>query len=422
MRRAVFAVRCAVCVVALLCVSVVFCNSLVAQETKSGKGDGSLRNASICYVGTYTNTSAKSQGIYLFKLQGSQQQEVSQNVMLAPLGLAAETENPSYLVIDAKRPLLFCVNETSNFGGKPAGAVSSFSIDRDTGKLTLINQQSSLGTDPCHLTLDQTGKFLLAANYSSGSVVVIPVDENGKLGEKTDFVQHTGSGVNKQRQEGPHAHCVTMSPDNKFAFVCDLGIDKVMIYKFDAKNGKLTPNDPASVSLKSGAGPRHMTFRPDGKFAYVINELDSTVTAYAYDPAKGSLKEIQTIGTLPGYYDGPNTTAEVTVHPSGKYLYASNRGHNSVTLFGIDPADGTLTYVEDQNTGGKTPRHFGIEPGAKHLAFANQDTNTLLLCRIDATNGRLKPSGVFSDCPAPVCVLFVAPPNKSAEATGPTAD
>jgi 6-phosphogluconolactonase len=291
------------------------------------------------------------------------------------------------------------------------GAVSSFSIAGD-GKLKPINQTSSGGSGPCHLVLDKSGKNLLVANYGSGSVAVIPVAADGKLGEATCVIQHHGKSVNPQRQEGPHAHCVTLSPDNRFAFVCDLGLDQVLVYGFDANAGTLTPAEPAFVALKPGAGPRHMVFRPDGKFAYVVNELDSTITSFAYDATAGALKELETVTTLPGYYDGPNTAAEIAVHPSGKFLYTSNRGNESVVLFTIDRETGKLTWIEEQNTGGKTPRHFGIEPAAKHMAIANQDSDTLLASRIDKDNGRLKPSGVFATCPSPTCAVFLPPTGK----------
>lgn len=363
-------------------------------------------NATLVYAGTYTR--GKSKGIYLFRLQ-TDNLEVSQNITLVPLGLAAETQNPSFLELDLKRRLLFCVNEVDQFEGKPTGAVSAFSIDRATGKLTLLNQRPSMGTGPCHLALDSTGRNLLVANYGSGSVAVLPVAADGKLGEPSDVVQHTGTGVPPSRQRGPHAHCITMDTANKFVFVCDLGLDKVMTYRLDAQQGKLSPHDPAFTALKPGSGPRHMVFRPDGKFAYVINETSSTMTAFAYDAQAGALKELQTISTLPGYYEGRNSCAEVGIHPSGKYLYASNRGNNTVVLFGVDAANGTLEYIEEQGTGGKTPRHFGIEPSAKHLVIANQDSDTLLACRIDSGNGRLKPSGVFAEAPTPVCAKFLPP-------------
>jgi 6-phosphogluconolactonase len=360
----------------------------------------------LVYVGTYTGP--KSKGIYAFRLQ-TQNEEVSQNILLVPMGLVAESSNPAFLAIDPKRRLLFAINENGTFEGKPTGSVSSFAIDPATGKLTPINQRSSMGSGPCHLVLDDAGRHVLIANYSGGSVAVLPVGADGKLGEPTAFVQHTGKSINPARQEAPHAHCVTLDAANKFAFVSDLGLDQVRIYRYDAERGTLTPNDPAFVALKPGAGPRHMAFRPDGKFAYVLNELDSTLTAFAYDASAGRLTEIETQSTLPPYFDGKNSTAEVAITPNGKFLYASNRGHNSVVLFEIDKAKGTLRYVEDQGTGGKTPRHFGVQPSAKHMVIANQDSDTLLVCRIDPDNGRLKPSGVFAEAPSPVCSVFLPP-------------
>ena len=365
-------------------------------------------NETLAYVGTYTRGRSPGRGIYLFRLQ-TENLEVSQNITLVPLGLAVETPNPSFIDLDVRRRLLFAVNEIDEFDDRPTGAVSAFSIDRTSGTLTLLNQRPSMGTGPCHLVLDKGNRNVLVANYGSGSVAVLPVGSDGRLGAATAAVQHSGKSIHPDRQKGPHAHCMTLDPANRFAFACDLGLDKVLSYRFDARQGKLTPNDPAFVSTRPGAGPRHMIFRPDGRFAYVVNELSSTVTAYAYDSNTGGLKDAQTVTTLPEYFDGANTGAEVGVHPSGRYLYVSNRGHNSVVLFAIDPQRGTLTYIEEQGTGGSTPRHFGIEPSAKHLAIANQDSNTVLVCRIDAGNGRLKPSGVFASVPSPVCVKFLPP-------------
>ncbi len=364
------------------------------------KSTSNPASVTLVYAGTYTGP--KSKGIYYFRLQ-TENPEVSQNITLVPLGLAAESENPSFLELDLKRRLLFAVNEIG------AGAVSAFSIDPGTGKLTLLNQRPSMGSGPCHLVLDKKSRWLLVANYGSGSVAVLPVGADGRLGEATSFMQHTGQGIDPKRQRGPHAHCVTLDPANRFAFVCDLGLDKVMTYRFEARHGKLTPGEPAFTTIKAGAGPRHMVFRPDGRFAYVLNELNSTLNAFSYDAKTGGLTEMQTISTLPGYYDGPNSGAEVGIHPSGKFLYASNRGNNTVVLFGIDAKKGTLTYIEEQGTGGKTPRHFGIEPTAKHMAIGNQDSDTVLACLIDAGNGRLKPSGVFVACPSPVCLKFLPP-------------
>ncbi len=381
-----------------------------AQTADSSPADTELANETLAYVGTYTG--GKSRGIYLFRLE-TQNPEGSQNDLLVPLGLAAETPSPAFLEIDAKRGLVFAVNETNEFNGQPTGGVSAFSVDPATGKLKLLNQQSSMGTGPCHLILDRTGRHVFVANYGSGSVAVLPVSSDGRLGEATDVVQHEGKSVNPQRQEGPHAHCVTLDPANRFLFVCDLGLDKVMIYKYDAQNGKLAPNEPAFAAVAPGAGPRHMVFRPDGRFAYVVNELNSTVTAFAYDANAGALKELQTVSTLPESFDGQNTCAEIGIHPSGKYVYASNRGHDSVALFAVDHEKGTLSYIEAQSTGGKTPRHFGIQPSGARLAIANQNSDTLLLCRIDEGNGRLKPSGVFAEAPTPSCIQFL-PPAESA--------
>jgi 6-phosphogluconolactonase len=375
-----------------------------AQTDATTKNDGDLMDETLVYVGTYTGEESK--GIYLYKLQ-TENLEVSQNVTLVPLGLAAETRSPSFLAIEPMRRLLFAVGEVDDFNGKRTGGVSAFSIDPATGKLKLINQQPSMGTGPCHLLLDNEGRNVLVANYGSGSVAVLPVAADGRLGEASDVEQHAGKSINPQRQEGPHAHCVTLDPAGRYVFVCDLGLDKVMIYRFDSEKGKLTPNEPAFAAVKPGAGPRHMAFRPDGRFAYVINELDSTVTAFAYDAASGGLREVQTVSTLPPHFDGENTTAEIAVHPNGKYLYGSNRGHESVVLFAIDEDAGTLKYVEDQDTGGRTPRHFELDRAGKHLIIANQATDTLLVCRIDGASGRLKPSGVFVEAPTPVCVKFL---------------
>ncbi len=365
-------------------------------------------DATLVYVGTYTAPQGRGKGIYLFRLQ-TENLEVSQNITLVPLGIAAETSSPSFIALDPKRRLLFAVNETDTFDGQRTGAVSAFSIDAATGMLTLLNQQSSKGTGPCHLVLDAENRHVLVANYGSGSVAVLPVGADGRLGAATDVVQHAGKSVHPGRQTGPHAHCVTMDPGNRFAFVCDLGLDKILTYRYDAQRGTLRPGDPPFTPVKPGAGPRHMVFRPDARFAYVVNELTSTITALTYDRAAGSLKELHTVSTVPEHFDGANSGAEIDVHPTGKYLYVSNRGHNSVVLFSIDPAKGTLTYIEEQGTGGRTPRHFGIEPSAQHLAIANQNSDTVLACRIDAGNGRLKPSGVFASAPSPVCVKFLPP-------------
>lgn len=394
----------------LLAIASVVPSALGVDANQSSPRSGSVAGDTLAYVGTYTG--AKSKGIYLFRLE-TKNSDASQNGALVPLGLAVEASNPAFLAVDPQRRLVFAVNEMSRSAGRPSGAVSAYSVDPQTGKLTLINQQSSEGMGPCHLALDRNGRNVIVANYGSGSVAVLPVAIDGRLGEASDFVQHEGQSVNPNRQEGPHAHCVTLDPENKFAFVCDLGLDKIMSYRFDPKGGKLTANDPAFAASKPGAGPRHMAFRPDGRFAYVINELNSTVTAYAYDPQRGVLTEVQTVSSLPENFEGANTCAEIDVHPSGKYLYASNRGHDSVALFAIDPSDGKLTFVTAQPTGGKTPRHFGIDPSGEHLAIANQNSDSLLLCRVESGDGRLQPSGALAEAPSPSCIVFLPPVQSS---------
>jgi 6-phosphogluconolactonase len=379
-------------------------HSLRAAPTPVAANAASTSANDLVYVGTYTGP--KSKGIYAFRLQ-TQNEEVSQNVLLVPLGLAAATPNPSFLAVDPKRNLVFAVNELQNFEGQATGAVSAFSADPATGKLTLLNQRPSGGTDPCHLVLDATGQNLLVANYSSGSVSVIRVQADGHLGETTAFIQNHGKGPNPARQESPHAHCVTLDAANRFAFVCDLGLDQVLVYKFDAAAGTLTPASPAFTALPPGSGPRHLVFRPDGKFAYVINELSSTVTTFAYDAATGRLTAQQTVSTLSPDFDGQNTAAEIGITPRGQFLYASNRGQNSIALFSIDPAKGTLDLVEQQFTGGKKPRHFGIPASGKFVVAANQDSDSLLVCRVDSGNGRLQPSGVLAEAPSPVCTVFL---------------
>jgi len=360
-----------------------------------------LSKETLVYVGTYTR--GESKGIYLFRLQAGDAGT------LVPLGLAAETQNPSYLDIDAARGVLFAANEVEEFEGKPTGAVSAYKIDRATGKLTLINQRASMGKGPCHILLDKARRNLLVANYGSGTVTVLPIGTDGTLGEATSVMQHSGSSVNPKRQTGPHAHCTALDPANRYAFACDLGIDKVLAYRFDGKRGTLAPNDPAFTAVKPGAGPRDMAFRPDGRFAYVANELDSTVTALAYDANGGTLKALQTVSTLPPDFQGSNSIAEVAVDPSGKWLYVSNRGHDSVALFEIDQKQGTLRYVDALRSGGRTPRHFGIEPSGKHLIVANQNSNTVLVTRIDPASGRLTPSSVLATVPSPVFVKFLPP-------------
>jgi 6-phosphogluconolactonase len=351
------------------------------------------------YVGTYTGKNSK--GIYRFEMDLA-------DGKLSKRELAAEITSPSFLDVAPNQRFLFAVNEVAEFKDKKTGAVSSFALDPKTGALSFINQQPSGGAGPCHLFVDKEGKHVLAANYAGGSTCVLPIGDDGKLGEATAFVQHKGSSVNKQRQEGPHAHCVTLDAANRFAFTCDLGLDKVLIFKYDAKKGTLTESSPASVSVKAGAGPRHIAFHPNGKFAYVNNELDMTVNTVSYDAEHGAMKVLQSLSTLPKDAKGDNySTAEVEVHPSGKFLYVSNRGHNSIALFAIDEKTGELTAAGHQAKGIKTPRNFAIDPTGTYLIVANQDSDSLIVFRIDPKTGELTAVGSPVEVGAPVCVKMI---------------
>ncbi len=352
------------------------------------------------YLGTYTG--AKSKGIYVCRL------DVNRGRLTAP-ELAAEAENPTFLAVhpslpalySAERPLLYAANEVRK------GLVSAYSVNRETGALRLLNRQSSRGEGPCHLSVDRAGKNVLVANYGGGNIAVLPIDPSGRLGEATAFIQHEGSSVNQQRQEKAHAHWIDTAPDGAFALVCDLGLDKVMIYQFDAAKGSLTSNEPAFATVRPGSGPRHLAFHPNGRFAYVINEMGNTVTALAYDAKRGALEELQTIPTLPAGFTGRSTTAEIEVHPSGRFLYGSNRGHDSIAVFAIDSVTGKLTAVEYPSSGGKAPRHFAVDPTGRWLLAANQDSDNVVLFRIDPQTGRLGATGQSVEVGKPVCVKFI---------------
>jgi 6-phosphogluconolactonase len=355
----------------------------------------------LVYVGTYTGEDTKSKGIYAFRYDAATGQ-------VTPLGLAAETTNPSFVAAHPNGKFLYAVNEVGDYKGPNSGGVSAFSIDRATGKLTFLNELPSRGADPCYITVDRTGKFVLVANYTGGSVIVYPILEDGRLGEASAFVQHTGHGPNAERQEGPHAHSIDLSPDNRFAFVDDLGLDELLVYKFDAAKGSLTPNDQPFAKLDPGAGPRHFALRPDGKFAYVVTEIGRNVTVFSNDASRGTLQRVQTITTLPADFTGRNDNAEIEVHPSGKFVYASNRGHDSIAVFAIDSGKGTLTTIEIASTGGKEPRSFEIDPTGTLLFAANQKSDNIVVLKIDAKTGKLTPTGQVLDIGSPVCVKFVA--------------
>ncbi|MBI1917297.1 MAG: lactonase family protein [Planctomycetes bacterium] len=349
------------------------------------------------YVGTYTD--GKSKGIYLFELD-------LDSGALTSKGVAAEVANPSFLAIHPTHRYLYAVGEMNDFKGKKGGAVSAFAIEGDTGKLELLNQQSSRGSGPCHVVVDRAGKNVLVANYGGGSVASLPIGKDGKLGEATSFVQHKGKGTDPGRQEGPHGHSINLDAANHFAFAADLGLDKVLVYRFDAKKGTLTPNDPPSASVAPRSGPRHFAFHPDGRHAYVINEMANTVTAFDYDAESGVLKEIQTISTLPEGFKGKTWTAEVVVHPSGKFLYGSNRGHDSIAIFTID-SNGKLTEAGHQTKTIKVPRNFAIDPTGRFLLVGNQEADTISVFRVDQKTGGLDLVGKPVEAPKPVCIRMI---------------
>jgi len=350
----------------------------------------------LAFVGTYTNKT-ESKGIYAFQFDGD-------TGKLSEKGVAAQSPDPSWVVVHPNGKFAYAANEA----GKQS-TITAFAVDAKTAKFTQLNQVSAQGEDPCHLSFDKTGKYLFAANYSSGTVSVFPIQADGKLGEHTAVVKNAGEvGPNKERQEGPHAHWVEATSNNKFVLVADLGLDRILVYKFDSAQGTLAQNDPPAVKLAAGAGPRHVALSPNGKFLYVVSELNSTVTAYSFDVNTGSSRQIQVVSTLPGDYHGRNDTAEIIVHPSGKWLFASNRGHDSIVVFSIDRADGTLHPAGTFPTGGKEPRHFAIDPSGHFLLAENQNTNNITVFRINYTTGELTHVAGVDGIPSPVCIAFLA--------------
>jgi 6-phosphogluconolactonase len=326
---------------------------------------------------------------------------------LTDLGLAGRIASPSFLAIAPNHHFLYAINEG---GDASRSGVSAFAIDAETGRLSLLNTQpAGGGAGPCYVEVDASGKNALIANYASGSVAVFPIAGSGALSAPSAFVQDSGSSVNPDRQTGPHTHCIVTDPSDKFAFVCDLGLDKVMIFKFDAAGGTLTPGEPPFVRVKPGMGPRHIAFHPNKRWAYVINEMGCSVTAFAYDAAKGHLRALQTLSTLPKDFSAPNTDAEVAVHPSGEFVYASNRGDDSIAVFACDPETGRLAFEQRVPTGGRTPRQFEIDPTGAWLLAANQLSDTVVVFRIDKSTGHLQPAGTSAHSNAPACIKFLPP-------------
>lgn len=350
----------------------------------------------VLYVGTYT--SGKSEGIYGYRMD-------SVSGKLTRFS-SIKSVNPSFLAIDRKKRYLYAVNEVADYAGKPGGGVSAYEIERATGNLRLLNEQATQGADPCHLTMDHKQTALLVANYSGGNITVLPLRSDGTLGMVMDVKQHEGSGP-KEQQKGPHAHCIIFDRAERYALAADLGIDKVMVYRFDRGTGKLSAAKQPFAELKAGAGPRHLTFHPNGKYLYVINELDSTMTAFKYSEQNGTLTHIDTVSTLPADFSGVSYCADVHVSRSGKFLYGSNRGHNSIVVFEIDRSSGKMKLVEHVSTEGNWPRNFTLDPSGKFLLVANQRSDTVVTFAVDSSTGRLKPTGQVEEIPSPVCLKFL---------------
>jgi 6-phosphogluconolactonase len=360
----------------------------------------------IFFVGTYTEGGSQSKGIYAYNYDAG-------SGKVAPLGLAAETTNPSWIAISPNGHFLYAVNEVSNYQRPNSGGLSAFSIGRDkdgrpTGKLTFLNELVTQGADPCYVTIDKTGKYALVANYTGGSLVIYRIHDDGTLDGVSAFMEHQGHGPNLQRQRSAHVHSVDLSPNNRFAYVDDLGIDGLLVYKFDGTKGVLAANSSKYATFDPGAGPRHFALHPSSKFAYVVSEMQGTVTMFANDPVTGTLERLQTISTLPTDFKGEIADAEVEVHSTGKFLYASNRGSaNSIAVFTIDAEKGTLTPIEYIPTQGKAPRSFEIDPTGTLLFVANQQSNNIVIFKIDEKTGRLTPTGQELDAASPVCVKFL---------------
>ncbi len=349
------------------------------------------------YIGTYTR--GKSKGIYLY--------EWHTEGRLRGHGLAAESVNPSFLAVHPSRRFLYAVGEVGSLGGKRTGGVRAFAMDTATGKLQFVNEQPSAGAGPCHLVVDTAGRHVLVANYSGGTVAVLPIAADGRLAEPTCVIQHQGKSVNPKRQEAPHPHSVNLDASGRFAIVADLGLDRVYVYRYDGERGELKPNDPPFASVAPGAGPRHFAFHPSGKFAYVINELANTVTAFHWDGSKGTLQEIETVNTLPKDFQGTSYTAEVLVHPNGEWLLGSNRGHDSISVFRIDTRTGKLEAVGQFRNGIRWPRNFNIDPSGRFVLVASEHGDSIVIFELNPKTGELKKVAVEENVPTPVCLKFV---------------
>ncbi len=351
-------------------------------------------NDSYVYVGTYTG--GDSEGIYTYKLNMDSGE-------LIHYATTTGIENPSFLAPHQNGKWFYSVSQIRS----KSGDIQAFKRDLKTGLLTTLNSQSSEGAGPCHLIVDKSGKWILAANYTGGTISILPIKEDGSLGPATDKIQHSGSSANPDRQQEPHPHSIWVSPDNRFAFVPDLGTDKINIYKLDLENGKFLPSEPEFFETEPGAGPRHFTFHPNGEYAFVINELKSTMTSMEYNKQNGALTKIQTVSTLPAGFTDTSYCADVHTSPDGNFVFGSNRGHNSIALFAFDEQTGELKFIEAESTQGDWPRNFAVDPAGKILLAANQNSNDVFTYWINQKTGMLTPTGFQAKIPSPVCLKLV---------------
>ncbi|MDB6005528.1 MAG: pgl 1 [Prosthecobacter sp.] len=357
----------------------------------------------LVYFGTNTSPKNGSKGVYVARFNTATGE-------LSEPQLAVEAGGPGFLAIHPSKKYLYTIGDVTTADGKKGSGISAFSIDKTAGKLTLINQASGVGGGPCHVSVDKTGQMAALANYGSGSIASFAIKADGSVSEAVSFYQDEGSSIDPKRQAGPHAHSVNFSPDNRFAFACDLGLDKVFIYKADPATGKLTPNEPPFAKTPAGGGPRHLAFHPNGKFVYVNNEMSMTETVFAYDAEKGELTEIETVSTLPEADRGKTgySTAETVVHPNGRVVYVSNRTHDTIAVFACDPATGKLTLLENVPAEGQIPRNICLDPTGKWLVAAHQDSATAALFKVDQDSGKLTFSGTKVNVPGSICVRFLA--------------
>jgi len=367
----------------------------LCSATASARSTGRYR----VYLGTYTGSG--SQGIYAAEF------DAASGRLSAP-ELAAPMTNPTFLAVHPNHRFLYAVSEVDRFQGQPGGGVSAFAVDGRTGRLTPLNQQSSGGSAPAHLSLDRHGHCVLVANYGGGSVAALPIASDGRLGPPRSLIQHHGSGVDPQRQEKPHAHFILPDARNRFALVCDLGLDQVLAYRLVPARAELLPGGVATGVVAAGSGPRHLAVSQPGRRLYVLNEMAASITVFAYTPASGAMQELQTVSALPEGFAGPKSGAEIQLHPSGKFLYTSNRGHDSLAVFAVAGRTGQLRLVQHQSTGGSMPRHFTLDPSGRWLLAENQGSNSVVVFAVDATTGRLNPTGERVAVPAPACAVLVA--------------